>query len=168
MAFTKLAHKNRRGLFVRTNAQVDNLKSSLKYTEEYMRFAAPYVPNLKDTIADAIQTTLVLRSNSYFKDSKGLARWLEETERKLQNADLIASYIDPDEDRRQDHRDGKDIDWNLVPRGVVDLILKNKRALIRWARRFRVKWNQEEEEDDLTISYRAGFRHAPKQAPVND
>ncbi|KAJ3085032.1 hypothetical protein HK102_000375 [Quaeritorhiza haematococci] len=164
-AFETLAHKDHDG-FIRTKTQVDRMKSALKYAEEYIQFAAPDVPDLRGVIVEAIQLTLVVRNNSFFKDPTGLASWLDEMERKLRKADLIASYMEPEEGG-EDHR--KDPDFRSMRRAVVDLILKNKKAFIRWARRFRVEWKARE-QDDLTVGGHchgsgAGFRHGPRQGP---
>ncbi|KAJ3077500.1 Xin actin-binding repeat-containing protein 2, partial [Quaeritorhiza haematococci] len=167
IALKKVAHEDQGG-HIRTKTQVDQFKSALKYAEEYIRFAAPDVPDLRDVIGEAIQLAVVVRNYSYFKD--GLASWLDEMESKLRKADLIASYMDAEEDRGEGHGDGRNIDFASIPRGVAHLILENKKAFIRWARRFRVEWKQRE-EDNLTVRshcHGAGFRHASEHEPDDD
>ncbi|KAJ3079388.1 hypothetical protein HK102_003819, partial [Quaeritorhiza haematococci] len=93
MAFETLARSENGGLF-RTMTQLNHLKSALKYEEEYVRFAAPDVPDLREMIAETIHVTLLVRNNSFFNDPKGLALWLDEMKRKLGKADLVASYMD--------------------------------------------------------------------------
>ncbi|KAJ3087139.1 hypothetical protein HK102_011725, partial [Quaeritorhiza haematococci] len=148
-AFKRLAREEHDG-YIETNAELDHLKSAMKYAEEYIRFAAPDVSGLKEVIAEAFQLTLMIQNNSHFKDTRKLRGWLDEMERKFRNADLIASYMDP-EPRGAIDDIALRSSCNWV---VVDMILTNKKALIRWARRFRVEWRQQE-EDDLDITVKA-------------
>ncbi|KAJ3077341.1 hypothetical protein HK102_005252, partial [Quaeritorhiza haematococci] len=96
------AHIYRDGLVVQTKTQVDDLKRALMYAEEYIRFAAPDVPDFGYLIAETIAecgiltvwsgTHLRLKSAHFFPSATG-ASGGEKREHLEGQPRFIASFL---------------------------------------------------------------------------
>ncbi|KAJ3088116.1 hypothetical protein HK102_009558 [Quaeritorhiza haematococci] len=119
-----------------TNAVVTHMESALSYAEEYVSTSPPDMWDRRRMIIAVIWMSLVLRPNSFYGNPEKLISWLEDMERQLQQADEVASVLYGEEGQPpvMHHK-----------LAVVNLILRHKSSLVKWAKRFQYEWKRPED-----------------------